>query len=57
MVGFTVAASISLVRSDEHWSMKLFYFSGGAGAGILLLLTLRERLAVLPFDPYRKLMR
>ncbi len=57
VVGFTVAATLSMVQSNEHWAMKLFFFSGGAGAGILLLLTLRERMAVLPLDPYRKLQR
>ena len=56
-VGFTIAAALSMLDSGEHWGMKLFFFAGGAGAGILLLLTLRERLAVLPFDPYRKLQR
>lgn len=57
VVGFTVAATLSMAQSSEHWAMKVFFFSGAAGASILLLLTLRERLAVLPLDPYRKLQR
>ena len=57
VVGLAVAATVSVAQSSEHWAMKVFLLSGAIGAGLLLLLTLRERLAVLPLDPYRKLER
>ena len=56
-VGFATLLSITVLGSDEHWAFRLFLVCGASGMTLITLLTLRERLAVLPHDPYRKLQR
>ncbi len=57
VAGFAAALGDSVLSSSEHWAMQLFLLSGAAGVCLVTLLTLRERLAVLPHDPYRKVHR
>ncbi len=57
VAGFAAALGITVLDSSEHWTMQLFLLSGAAGVCLVTLLTLRERLAVLPHDPYRKVHR
>ncbi len=49
--------AVSIGDDGTHWTWKAGLILGGLGLSLLLLLALRERLAVLPHDPYRKLMR
>jgi anti-sigma factor RsiW len=57
VTGFAAILSVTVLGSQEHWALQLFLVSGAAGVCLLALLTLRERLAVLPHDPYRKVHR
>ncbi len=57
VAGFAAALGVTVLDSGEHWTMQLFLLSGTAGVCLVTLLTLRERLAVLPHDPYRKVHR
>ncbi|HPF13459.1 MAG TPA: hypothetical protein PLJ12_04265 [Planctomycetota bacterium] len=57
LLGLVAAIASSLSAEGTHWGILLFVITGGLGFALLLGLTLRERLAVLPLDPYRKLQR
>ncbi len=57
VAGFAAALGVSVLGSNEHWTMQVFLLSGATGVCLVTLLTLRERLAVLPHDPYRKVHR
>ena len=55
LAGYSVFAILqddSITRTP-----KLLLIAGVTGTALLLLLTLRERLAVLPYDPYEKVER
>ena len=57
MVGIAVAAVASVDPTDTHWGVLLFAAFGSLAVLVLLAVTIRERLAVLPHDPYRKVHR
>jgi len=57
VAGFVAALGVTVLGSEEHWAMQLILIAGAAGVSLIALLTLRERLAVLPHDPYRKVHR
>jgi anti-sigma-K factor RskA len=57
VAGFATTLGITVLGSNEHWTLQLFLLTGTAGVCLVTLLTLRERLAVLPHDPYRKVHR
>ena len=57
VAGFAAALGVTVLGSQEHWIMQLFLLMGATGVCMITLLTLRERLAVLPHDPYRKVQR
>ncbi len=57
VAGFATTLGVTVLGSEEHWAVQLFLISGATGVSLIALLTLRERLAVLPHDPYRKVHR
>ncbi|MBL4770395.1 MAG: hypothetical protein JKY61_04500 [Planctomycetes bacterium] len=57
VAGFAAALGVTVLGSQEHWILQLFLLMGATGVCLISLLTLRERLAVLPHDPYRKVQR
>ncbi|MEZ6004906.1 MAG: hypothetical protein R3F33_12055 [Planctomycetota bacterium] len=56
-IGATFTLLPLLWSGEGNWVLRLSFAAGFLGIALLLGLTLRERLAVLPYDPYRKVRR
>ena len=56
-IGLIGASMIGLWLSGSSLGEKLLITAGVAGLTILFLIVLRARLRVLPYDPYRKVIR
>ncbi|MCP3917256.1 MAG: hypothetical protein GY711_17040 [bacterium] len=57
VLGLIVTGVIGIANSELETLPKTFALGAILGLGLLLLMTLRARLRVLPYDPYRKVER
>lgn len=57
VLGLLAWGCYSVLVSDLSMPAKLFFAAAGSGFGVLLLIRLRDRLRLIPFDPYTEVQR